>query len=68
MHKVLRAVLYAIAGAIGLGLIAMFGGLLLASILGDSGQALGMLVPMVIAPLAIVLGALIGAYKGFTRG
>lgn len=67
MGRVLRAVLYAVGGGIALGAIAFIAGFVLAGILGESGQALGMIVPMVIVPAAILIGAVVGGIKGYRQ-
>ncbi len=56
MWRILRVVGYAIGGGIALGVLVFISGLLIAGVLGESGQALGMIVPMVLVPTAFVVG------------
>lgn len=66
MVRCITAVLYAIGGGIVLGALVFGGFFLLASLMGQQTQAaLGMLVPMVLTPLAIVVGAVVGFWKGW---
>jgi hypothetical protein len=64
--RLLKAMLFAVAGAVLLGGIVFGGGFLIAMLLGpDWGSALGMLVPMVLTPTAALIGAIVGAIKGW---
>lgn len=64
--RILKALLYAVAGAVVLGGLVFGGGFLLAMLLGpDWGASLGMIVPMVLTPAAALLGAIVGAIKGW---
>jgi hypothetical protein len=66
MPKIIRALLFAVVGAIVCGAAVFGGGFLLAAVLGkDAQQALGMIVPMVLTPLAIVIGGILGFLKGY---
>jgi len=69
MGKLARAILFAIAGAVVLGALVFGGGFVIAQILGgEAAQTLGMLVPMLATPLAIVAGAALGFMRGWKSG
>ena len=68
MGKVLRAIVFGIVGAIALAAATFAGGFGLAWLLGPSAQQLlGMLVPMMLVPLAFVVGLGGGAWYGWKR-
>jgi hypothetical protein len=66
MSRIIRALVYAIGGGILCGVIVFGGGFALAKLLGpEAGSALGMLVPMVLTPLAMLAGAGYGGWRGY---
>jgi hypothetical protein len=67
MSRILRAALFGVVGAIVLGVVTFMGGFGLAKILGpEAAQGLGMMVPMVFTPLAMLVGLVGGAWRGWT--
>lgn len=66
MSRLIRAFVYAFGGGILCGVVVFGGGFALAKVLGpEAGSALGMLVPMVLTPLAMLVGAGYGGWCGY---
>lgn len=64
--RIVKSVLFALAGGVVLAVLVFAAGFLLAALLGPEAQsALGVLVPLVAVPVAFLAGAALGARKGW---
>ncbi len=67
MWQFLRIVVFGILGGIIFGVLSLVGGYGTAMLLGEKGQALAFIVPMMIAPLAMLLGLVAGGLYAWLR-
>jgi membrane protein DedA with SNARE-associated domain len=68
MGRLVRAIIFAIVAAALAGVVVFFGGFALAKVLKVSdASGWGALVPMVFTPLAMLAGAALGAWKGYSQ-
>lgn len=68
MRLLLFAVVGGAVGAIVFFAVAFFGGYALSLLTPDAAPALSMVVPLLVAPAAAIVGAVVGAWAGWRRG
>lgn len=68
MRRFVFALVGALLSAAAFFAVAFFGGYAVSLVAPDAGPALSMVIPMLVAPAAGIVGAVIGAWIGWRRG